>query len=517
MYRSRICRWVILAAALLSFGIATGYFTWVENHSAMGVRILSREQRDAYNRYQYEDLSRFLEFNGEPAAVDVDSSTIYISQDIGAGTQFADLPGSLTVTHKDYTLRFAQDDRFSDLAAAVEEGHRFSLLAAKGTDSYMEYQVVFTTLPVMRLDGYYSHINPELREVMLGDVCLWAANDPTTGRYSVKTSTTEWHVRGGTTASLAKKPWKLSLEKEYRKNNNVDFLGMGADDDWILNPMVVDDTKMKENLFMQLWNTLTEQSPWNHRMSTGEYVELVRNQSYEGVYLLQRRIDDKYLQLSEQDILLKGGSSYAPESLEVAYQIQHSPLSEGDTFSLMEGFYTGEDTSVVNLENFVDTNLFLHFAVAVDNMGYKNMFYLLEKETDGYRLSLLPWDTDMSWGMIWINMNDTGGFFYDYDLSMGRMDVRQEYSSVRKQVPELDILMAKRWQQLRQGIMAEEYILAQVEQMSDRLRRSGVLHRDQQRWGLYFDGDDTVQMLQQFLRERLQLLDAEFGAVLQQS
>jgi len=513
MYRSRICRWVILAAALLSFGIATGYFTWVENHSAMGVRILSREQRDAYNRYQYEDLSRFLEFNGEPAAVDVDSSTIYISQDIGAGTQLADLPGSLTVTHKDYTLRFAQDDRFSDLAAAVEEGHRFSLLAAKGTDSYMEYQVVFTTLPVMRLDGYYSHINPELREVMLGDVCLWAANDPTTGRYSVKTSTTEWHVRGGTTASLAKKPWKLSLEKEYRKNNNVDFLGMGADDDWILNPMVVDDTKMKENLFMQLWNTLTEQSPWNHRMSTGEYVELIVNQSYQGIYLLQRRIDEKYLKLEEEDILMKGGAYFRSQNLETAYEISKTPLSREQTFALMEGLYTGNDTSSLDLNNFLDVNLFLNFAIAADNSAHKNMYYLLQKETDGYRLSLLPWDTDMSWGVIWDDEN--GLFAYHYDEAMTKRVVRLEYSSVKRQVPELDTLMAQRWQAMRQSVLAEEHVLSLVDDMSTQLRRSGVLHREWDQWEPFFDGADTEQNLRKFLQERLLRLDLQFEEDLQ--
>lgn len=507
MYSSRIYRWCILLAALVCLGTAAVYFSWVEAHSSMDVRILTQKQREAYTQYQYEDLSRHLAFNGEPAAVDVSSATIYIPQDITGETRFTDLPGTLTVEHPDYTLRFVEDKQFSDLAAAVQEGCGFTLLAVTGADTYMEYQVIFTTLPVMRLDGYFSHMITEERAMMMGDVCLWAPNDPATGRYSVKTSATEWHVRGGTTASQDKKPWKLSLEKAYRQNNNVDFLGMGADDDWILNPMTIDDTNMKEHLFMQLWNTWADQAPWNHRMSTGHYVELVMNQSYEGVYLLQKRIDKKYLQLNEEDILLKGGPSFSPESLEVAYDILHSPLSDEETFALMSGIYTGEDTSSVDLDNFLDTNLFLQLGAATDNACYKNMFYLLEKETDGYRFSLLPWDTDMSWGMVWTNR----WFAYDYDLSMGKDGTRQEYPYVKRQVPDLDILMARRWQLLRQTVLTEDHIYSLMEEMSAQLQRSGTLQRDLDRWGLFFQGEDTVPMLRQFIGERLRKLDVYYS------
>ena len=510
----RIWRWCVLAAALGTFAVTAAYFDWVEQHSCMGVRILSQQQREEYTRYQYADLSPYLEFNGEPAAVDVNTSTIYISQDITPQTKMAELPGTLTVEHPEYVLRFVEEKGFSDLATAVEAGRSFTLLAA-GKDTYMEYRVIFTTLPVMRLDGWFSHKNQEERDVMLGDVCLWAPNDPETGRYSVKTSTTEWHVRGGTTASQNKKPWKLALEKENRQNNNVDFLGMGADDDWILNPMSIDDTKMKENLFMQLWNTWAEQAPWNHRMSTGQYVELVRNQSYEGVYLLQKRIDKKYLQLDKDTVMLKGGPSFTPESLEAAYEIVESPLSNEKTYDLMDGFFTGEDTSRLDLDNFVDVNLFLQYGAAVDNSCYKNTFYLLEKEEEDYRLSLLPWDTDMSWGMVWIQEGGTGGYAYDYDLSMAKDATRQEYASVLRQNPELDVLMAQRWQLLRQQVLAEENILSLVDKMSAELTRSGVLQREWERWGYFFDGADTEAMLRKFLTERLQVLDAHFASFLQ--
>ena len=49
------------------------------------------------------------------------------------------------------------------------------------------------------------------------------------------------------------------------------MVGLGSDDDWILYPMILDDTKLKEQLFIQLWNRWADQVDWNVPMSKGEY------------------------------------------------------------------------------------------------------------------------------------------------------------------------------------------------------------------------------------------------------
>ena len=121
----------------------------------------------------------------------------------------------------------------------------------------------------------------------------------------------------------------------------------------------------------------------------------------------------------------------------------------------------------------------------------------------------------MSWGMVWIQEGGTGGYAYDYDLSMAKDATRQEYASVLRQNPELDVLMAQRWQLLRQQVLAEENILSLVDKMSAELTRSGVLQREWERWGYFFDGADTEAMLRKFLTERLQVLDAHFASFLQ--
>ena len=99
----------------------------------------------------------------------------------------------------------------------------------------------------------------------------------------------------------------MNLRDEDFQKSNVDLLGLGSDDDYILNPMSMDDTFVKEKLIQELWSQLMKQADYNYQMTKGEYVELFINGAYQGLYLLQRRIDAKYLNLNRnQDILLKG-------------------------------------------------------------------------------------------------------------------------------------------------------------------------------------------------------------------
>ena len=57
---------------------------------------------------------------------------------------------------------------------------------------------------------------------------------------------------------------------------------------------------------MDLWNTYLAQEEYNYKMSQGKYAEVVCNGQYCGLYLLQRRIDRKYLELDENQFLAKG-------------------------------------------------------------------------------------------------------------------------------------------------------------------------------------------------------------------
>jgi hypothetical protein len=366
----------------------------------------------------------------------------------------------------------------------------------------MKYNVIFTTLPVLRLDGVVIGQDEEQQDLLEGNLCLWTPEDPETERYSAKSSTVQWNLRGYSSLLRKKKSWKLSLKDEAGLNNDLNFLGLGKDDDWILNAMATDDTNLKEKLFMDLWNDWTVQNPWNYKMSDGEYVEVVRNGTYSGVYLLQRRIDRKYYRLMEDDILLKGRNTELPQTLQDSYEVIYSPLEEAETLALMEGILSGTDSSMIHLDNFLDVNLFLQYSSAIDNAGIKNTFYLLKWRGDSYQLYMIPWDTDMSWGVTYIT-----DFAYNYQRSMNELVFRREYSAMLQKIPDLKMMMSLRWAELRQAVFSEEHVLKLLEENQAALSQSGAFTRDRACWGQFFKGKDTAENLSRFLQERLVRLD----------
>ena len=165
---------------------------------------------------------------------------------------------------------------------------------------------------------------------------------------------------------------------------------------------------------------------------------------------------------------------------------------------------------MVDLDNFLDVNLFLQAATAVDNLNHANMFYLLQNSENGYRLQLLPWDTDMSWGTLWRG----SGFVYDFEESRQRMALRREYDWMREVYPDLDRQMAVRWQQLRQDFLTMEAVTAILEAEQQTLDASGSQMRDQERWGLYYQGEDTLENLYRMVEARFAWVDAYYSQFL---
>lgn len=506
MLSNRFFRWAVFSLAVLLLSLDSSLLLRAEASTCMGVQILTQEEMALYTQYRKSDYSDLLEYNGAPAAVDTRTSTLYLSQKIRSDSEPKDLPGELKIRSEGCTLYFAPDNNFSSLSAATQNGYPFTLLVVSDDNTYMKYKVIFTTLPVLRLDGVVIGQDEEQQDLLEGDLCLWTPEDPETERYSAKSSSVQWHLRGYSSLLRKKKSWKLSLKDEAGLNNDLNFLGLGKDDDWILNAMASDDTNLKEKLFMDLWNDWTVQNPWNYKMSGGEYVEVVSNGTYSGVYLLQRRIDRKYYRLMEDDILLKGRNTELPQTLQDSYEVIYSPLGEPETLALMEGILSGTDSSMIHLDNFLDVNLFLQYSVAIDNAGIKNMFYLLKWRGDSYQLYMIPWDTDMCWGVTYIT-----DFAYDYQRSMNELVFRREYSAMLQKIPDLKMIMSLRWAELRQSVFSEEHVLKLLEENQAALSQSGAFIRDRACWGQFFKGKDTAENLSRFLQERLYRLDEYYS------
>ena len=463
----------------------------------MNVPIISEEQLNQYMETTTLDISQ-LSFEGEEVAVDWAKNSIYISQSAKKLAHSSELQGKLAATNPEYSLYFLENPAMEEPSRSICQGEPFTLIIQCGSH-FQRVNVVITTLPVLYLDLNGTYTDEQERNIMHGKLTLWNSLGSATNSYHTETSSVEWHMRGNSTRIYPKRSWKVNLHDEYGQNRNLNLLGLGSDDDWILNPMCMDDTFLKEKLAQEIWNELAKGTDYNYQMSSGEYVEVLINGAYQVVYMLQRRIDAKYLNLNkEADILMKGVNIWEADSIRDAYEIVSTPFDEEQTYQELQQALSFRNESSMNIENFVDVSLLLQFLSGVDNYGYKNTFYVLRKSNDAYELHLVPWDTDLSLGVPW---------GYDYEGSMNEMIERQELGTVRKNVPDIDKQISKRWKQLRDNIYSEKNILSIYNELTDRLTNSGALQRDEECWGLLHEGEDNWENLQRFIKERLQVLD----------
>lgn len=476
-------------------------------NQCMGIPFITEQEIQQIAYFQTE-LDNIVCLEDYKVAYEDDSRTIYIPCNVDETTKFHELDGQLKSLLPEYQLYFLWQDSFNSMADAIMRGNMFMIFAIDDVGNFTSYHVNFTTLPVIEMHGEVIGLDEQEREIFSGEVTVWDPGYVGSNRLKVQNSSIQWHVRGFSSMSALKKSLKLNLKDKNGNKNNLSLLGFDSDDDYILNPMWFDDIKVREKLAMDLWNDMADEQGSSLKMTGGRYCELITNGSYEGLRVLQNKIERSYLKLDADDILLKGnnvnqGTVKPPEEV---YEVVYSEQSEEVTFKTIGDFFYMTDFSNVNIESWIDLQLFLHFGNMIDNEAYKNIYYVIQRESGEESLSFIPWDTDMSFGVYW-----QGGFCL-LPESVENITYRMEYEELKKQYPQLDELLAKRWKELRATVLTEENIFGKLNEYYITLDRSGAIGRDLNVLGWYSWGfEDTREGLEKYIHERLLVLDEMYG------
>ncbi len=493
----------LLFTGCLLFTLIIG-FTAMENRRLMGITILSPNEYERLSSTEKADFNAEILFNGAPAAIDKASKTIYISRQIDDNTKITDLSGSFSVDNPANQLFFIAEDTETAIGDSLSQGNTYKIAVRETGKGYTEYSIVFTTLPVLNIDGVFTDQYDEGRPVFYGKVALFDSNSSETGQYRTVNMNATWHVRGNITTTMPKKSWKISLKNNKGEKENVSLCGLGEDDDWILNAMSLDDLCLRERFLMDLWNVDEVFTENNTPMSRGEYVEVVNNGEYLGLFLLQRRVDKKYLNLDNNSILIKG-NSVEVDNINMSYfEIEHSPYTEAETVSFLEENFFGDITENLNIENLIETNLFVNMSCALDNSLEKNIFRRFSNIDGTYVIDYILWDTDMSFGISWL---DGEGFVYDFNQMATKLMYRYDFEKAVKKYPELEKMTAERWFELRNSIFSDENITTHIEKLYDAITYSDSLQRDYDKWGLYYKGKDNMDNFYKYINTRMEFLD----------
>lgn len=355
-----------------------------------------------------------------------------------------------------------------------------------------------------------------------------------------------FHVRGNVTSSLAKKPYKVSVTDASGTKAKISWLGLRTDDDWILNPVYTDRTRVREKTAYALWDLTSACAQAPQSSSRMEYVELFLDNTCQGIYMLMEPVDGKQLGLTAGDLLYKidrwdyefpyyeqyGAAEENRETeiytdhgypcVEIKYPRNWDGTVSWDLMQRYHGFsfkdgeesLFGQASADPDLDSVVTMSLYCALTHAMDN-NWKNSFLIAEKEETGrYTLRRTIWDLNYVFGDVFVYDPEEGYTVFDPGSAavyVPGQDSSWDFEAFLRSDPSLEESLRLKWRQWRQAGISADTICALIGENRTLLDKSGALIREERLWPESVGGAEALEEMETWIRRRISFLDSFFG------
>ena len=476
-----------------------------------------------------------LAFSGETLPYDKTNSTFYLPLNMDREEWER---GELRSAAEGVSVLFTERFTDTDKQEAIRSGREFAFYAVRGSE-YQECRLVVTGLSVLAIDTQEEADT----EVFGGSIRVWDSSRKTDWTSS---HILEAHIRGNTSRTYPKKGYKLMLKKQDRDGNVVSdktsLLGLRNDDEWLLNAMYSDSSKIRDKLCAELWQSFgasKTEFPDAYFGTRMTYVEVFFNQEYWGLYALMEPVDSRQLDLvkegqgvqqeysyksvTPQDVpteTLLDQEAYGQSLAGFELKGTHTAIGREDWEPLLsylslrdladEEEFCGKASLLTDREGALDVWIYLQAVLGIDNRG-KNMYYVAKNRGSERKIYFAPWDMDLTWGDAL--SEGTDGNIWTVGMNTALYSERINWSFGDRLV-ELDVdgsrsYVSGRWKALREGAFSDEALLERIDALQREVQDSGALERDAERWQESNTGQD-YELLGRMAVYRMQILDYYF-------
>ncbi|MBQ8098058.1 MAG: CotH kinase family protein [Bacteroidaceae bacterium] len=384
-----------------------------------------------------------------------------------------------------------------------------------------------------------------------------------------------FRYRGATARSKQKKAYAIKLKDAAGNSIDRTLLGLRNDNNWILDAMAVDGGRMRNRVATDLWNdfsTAPYQKEYEKKAinaTRGKFVEVLLNGQYAGLYCMTEKVDRKQLKLKKFKTADGAGQSDTIRGLlykssEWTYEtfLGHESNQRTYPMKLADSYNNLRDTweswelkypdlddgepidwgplyravNVVASENktnfiahvgdyfdipvFMDYYLFIELMLATDNHG-KNMYLYNYDATRFNKLGVAPWDLDGVFGRRWDGRTnlvsnakqDFISFLWAYEHGEYTLFKRLKEYNYRL----WNNRLASRYAELRKTHFSHYSLLNRFKDYRNLFKDSGADQREIDRWqgsdDITMNFDNEITYLDQWLTDRLQALDQQYGYV----
>lgn len=463
------------------------------------------------------------------------NGTLYLAQDF----QVEVWEGDILTDSEDTFLCTLPDEAWEEKAASISEGHVFHIWLV-GEEYYYPLELVVSGMPVMSISTKYLeeqdlgtyeedpdrfYFEPDT--LYYGNIQVFDPGDENRS-YDIFESQVRYNYRGATSSGYDKKSYSISLLNAKGEKRSKSLLGMRSDNSWKLKSLAADATRIREKSACEIWEQIADANTLvNEAGPRMEYLELIIDNEYVGLYGIVEPVDEKKLDLDKNDVLYKNVNWILPEDEDIQSAVDKKwrimsfiriryPDSIQDYAKVwhpmrdyLNTFYRGLGDSYpieskLYLSNAADMHIFLMTVSGSDNY-YKNMYFAADVAGDGsYTMRLIPWDLDLTFGsvardgkrMVIEDVTDIYG--------------EQALAFLKGQQPELVRHVVKeRWQEYRETFLSTDRIIGIIRGNQQYLLDSGVTARENARWEKY-QMDTDIENMVDFQERRMEFLDEYF-------
>lgn len=417
----RIAWGIALIAALCIF---LGWSGKWEESRLLGVAVADAEKLGGLcgNR-QYvekpENAAQFLCFMDKPVPYNKETNTFYIIQN--ADTE--NYEGQLTAP--DGVTLFFEGEK-TDKQATLEQGTQFSLWIMTKY-KYTVCHLLFTGLPVVTADTD-GGIGTEYKEAK---VTVWEPYNEEIRTIAVKnTNALAKASASGETITL-----KL-MQDDGINRQKLQFLSSGKYDAWKLYKVSEkDDSFIRSMLSHTIWNGIQPDL-----QNACFFIELVADGVYQGLYLFSPRIDDDF---------------FGEEGVSV-FHIEE----DGE-----------QEISAVAWEKLEPENLSGFAAFLQATYAYKNrsddLYYVVHPEGE----FIMPGRVEYSFGIFPNRLEYLSYHASERILTAAELPIPEEMTG------KLEKETALLWQSLRTGVLSDDTLFEEIDEMEAALKQSGFIAR----------------------------------------
>jgi hypothetical protein len=468
-----------------------------------------------------------FKINGAGCAYDSTQNAFYYP--VAMGTALT----SYTVTFDTTTTKAIYLDATrvlsgSNVTFALKADQEIHIKAVNSLNEATNYDMIITGLPIVclntnakisdeRITGLFTLVNPDYQ------------SQKTELEITENTSVS---IRGATSRYYPKSSYSVHLVDNLGNDIDRSLLGLRDDNNWILDAMYIDQSRMRNRLATDMWNSFNNvphiaAEPEALNGTRGYMTEVFVNYKYAGVYCLTEKLDRKQLKIKKQygnmyksnewtnETDFYGLSAFSNASATWGgWELEYPDL--GDTPAPNWGYlydeisfilnssdevFNSEVKNKVDINNMVDYFIFMNITRATDNQN-KNTFFSFYDSRNASKFFYSVWDLDGSMGGY-----AAGGRAPNSIIGYGNNNLFARL--IKLNSVNFKSLVKTRWSQLKDNQLSKSKVSQRIDGYRKVLGTTKAFTREMLTWGnIPQDINNEAAFMSNWYSAQYDLMDA---------